>query len=45
VDLLSIWQFGAAVDGWVEANCPPEKGKLTEQDRDELWQMVQEEEG
>ena len=40
---LSMWEFSAAIDGWTEANAPPEDDKkLTVADRDELWEMVQE---
>uniref|UniRef100_A4WTD9 Uncharacterized protein n=1 Tax=Cereibacter sphaeroides (strain ATCC 17025 / ATH 2.4.3) TaxID=349102 RepID=A4WTD9_CERS5 len=38
---MSVWEYAAAVDGWIEANCPGEAGKLTPEDEDDLWAMVQ----
>lgn len=38
---MSIWQFMAAVDGYVEAKMPDDGG-LTAKEVDELWEWVQE---
>lgn len=35
-----MWQFMAAVDGFVAANSPDD-GKLGEKEADELWQWLQ----
>lgn len=40
---LSMWEFAAALDGWVEANAPPDdQTKMSDADKAELWDMVQE---
>ncbi|SOC93552.1 hypothetical protein SAMN05216358_3731 [Rhizobium sp. AN5] len=40
VNEMSVWQFMAAVDGYVEANTPDD-GSLTTKEIDELWDWVQ----
>ncbi|MNL52494.1 hypothetical protein D3C87_1756780 [compost metagenome] len=40
VNEMTVWQFMAAVDGYVEANTPDD-GSLTTQEIDELWDWVQ----
>jgi hypothetical protein len=37
---MSVWQFMAAVDGYVEANTQDD-GSLTPAEIDELWDWVQ----
>jgi len=39
---MSMWEFGAAVDGWIAANCPEDDKSLSADDHAELWAMVQE---
>jgi len=40
VDQMSVWQFFAAMDGWVAANSGSEGG-LTEAEKDDLWDWMQ----
>lgn len=42
VKACSIWEFEAAVAGWVTANCPEEQGGMSAEDEDELWAGVME---
>lgn len=37
---LSPWEFAAAVDGWVSAHVPEDKGTLDGDDADALWEGV-----
>lgn len=37
---MSMWQFLAAVDGYVKANSSEESGALSEADKDDLWDMI-----
>lgn len=37
---MSMWQFMAAVDGYVKANTPDD-GSLSESEIDELWEWLQ----
>ncbi len=39
VNLMSMWQFMAAVDGYVEANTADD-GSLTTKEIDELWDWL-----
>lgn len=41
VNEMSVWQFVAAVDGYVEANTPDDDRSLTVTEIDELWDFVQ----
>lgn len=41
---MSVWEFMAAVDGYVEAHSADD-GSLTTQEVDELWDWIQEGEG
>lgn len=44
VDRMSIWQFHAAVEGWVEAHAAPAEGTtntLSESEKDDLWNWLQ----
>ncbi len=41
VKACSVWEFGAALSGYVAANTPPDKS-LKSDDADALWEMVQE---
>lgn len=38
---MSMWQFFAAVEGVRAANDPQAGGRLSEAERDELWDWVQ----
>lgn len=40
VNEMSMWQFMAAVDGYIKANTPDD-GKMTEPEVDELWDWLQ----
>lgn len=40
VRAMSVWQYLAARDGWFRYNVPDD-GKLTQEDEDALWEMVQ----
>jgi len=42
VKRLSVWEFDAAVAGWVEANSTKAGGRLTAEDENDLWQGVME---
>lgn len=39
VNEMSVWQFMAALDGYIAANSPEDKG-LTTKEADELWEWV-----
>lgn len=41
----SMWEFFAAWHGFVAANTPKETGKLSEDDKDRIWERMQELEG
>lgn len=43
VDEMSLWEFGAAVDGWNRANGADEGsgGALSSKEKDELWDWLQ----
>lgn len=43
VDAMSVWEFQAAVDGYLRANGAESNGGLTDADEEELWQMIQSE--
>lgn len=34
---MSLWQFGAAVEGYRKANDPKAEGEITAQEEDALW--------
>ena len=36
VNQMSVWQFMAAVEGYVKANTPKDNGKLTGAEKDDL---------
>jgi len=40
VKRCAVWEFSAALSGYVDANTPPDKG-LADDERDDLWEMVQ----
>ncbi len=43
VNDMSMWQFNAALEGYVEANSADDgAGKLSEKEADELWEWMQE---
>lgn len=37
---MSVWQYLAARDGWMQYHTTDD-GKLTKEDEDALWEMVQ----
>jgi len=39
VDGMSLWQFQAAVNGYIEANSPPDDD-LTAEEGDALWEFI-----
>lgn len=40
VKACSIWEFQAAVDGWIAANAPGSGNALSEAEKDEIWEAV-----
>ncbi len=38
---MSMWQYMAAMDGYIKANTPNEPGKLSESEKDDLWDWLQ----
>ena len=42
VKASSVWEFWQAFQGYVEANSPKQNNKLTEDDKDRIWQRMQE---
>ena len=43
---MSVWQFNAAVQGWIAAHVPDEGGaSLSESEADEIWAWMQAKEG
>lgn len=42
VRAASLWEFFAAWNGHVEANTPKDSKKLSEDDKDRIWQRMQE---
>jgi hypothetical protein len=41
VDRMSVWQFMAALDGYIEANSSDEDKSLSGQEADEIWEWLQ----
>jgi len=42
VDQLSMWEFMAAVEGWIKANTTEESsGTLGSKEADEIWEWMQ----
>jgi len=37
---MSMWQFMAAVEGYADAHDPKRGERLSDADRDDLWEMV-----
>ena len=37
---MSMWQYMAALDGYIKANTPDEPGKLSEAEKDDLWDWI-----
>jgi hypothetical protein len=37
---MSIWQYMAALDGYMKANDPDADKKLTKSEEDELWEWI-----
>lgn len=42
---MSLWQFNAAVEGYIDANTPAEPGALNAAEADEIWAWMLEKEG
>lgn len=42
VKQASVWEFWTAFQGYVDANSPRQKGKLSEDDKDRIWERMQE---
>lgn len=42
VKAASFWEFFAAWNGYLEANTPRDDKKLSEDDKDRIWQRMQE---
>ncbi len=40
VRAMSIFQFQAAVDGYLTAHCPEDTASLSDKERDELWDLI-----
>lgn len=38
----SVWEFFSAWQGYVDANTPKQSGKLSEDDKDRIWERMQE---
>lgn len=48
VKACSMWEFTAAVDGWIAAHTAGDENdasSLSEAERDALWEVVQEKQG
>lgn len=45
VDRMSMWQFIAAVEGWIKANTSEDEksegGMMAQKDADEIWEWMQ----
>jgi len=39
---MSMWEYMAALDGYAKVHCPKDDGSMSDEDRDVLWEMVQE---
>ncbi|WP_282186073.1 hypothetical protein [Ochrobactrum sp. Marseille-Q0166] len=37
---MSMWKYMAALDGYIKANTPDEPGKLSESEKDDLWDWI-----
>lgn len=42
VKRASVWEFWTAFQGYVDANSPKQGNKLSEDDKDRIWQRMQE---
>lgn len=40
VNDMSLWQFMAAVDGYIAANTPENERGLSDKEKDELWNWL-----
>jgi hypothetical protein len=38
---MSVWQFMAAVDGWIKANTSEDKKALSKNEVNDVWQYLQ----
>jgi hypothetical protein len=41
VRAMSMWQYMAAIDGYIAANSPDDKG-MTAKEADDIWDFIQE---
>lgn len=41
VDDMSMWQFFAALNGYIEANTPKQANKLTDAEADDLFDWIE----
>jgi len=41
VKRASVWEFFAALEGYVQAKSPKEGNKLSDEDKDELWDWME----
>jgi hypothetical protein len=42
---MSIWRFGAAVDGYIAAHVPEEAGAMSASEADDVWAWMMAKEG
>ncbi|WP_193336165.1 hypothetical protein [Devosia beringensis] len=42
VKQASVWEFFSAFNGYVDANTPKQGNKLSEDDKDRIWERMQE---
>lgn len=42
VKRASVWEFFSAWQGFVDANSPKQGNKLSEEDKDRIWERMQE---
>lgn len=41
IDQMSMWQFFAALNGYIAANTPKDSNKLTESEADDLFDWIE----
>ena len=37
---MSVWQFAAAVDGWVKAHDANGDKRMSQAEKDDIWELV-----
>ncbi|MGV2123712.1 hypothetical protein ACQZ4R_11545 [Agrobacterium vitis] len=40
---MSLFQYFSALDGWMAANVPEDEGALSEKEKDNLWDWLEQE--